>query len=190
MQQLSKNQDNKQLIPGGWTPFHDLTPEDRQVFQAATEKLTGVDYTPLLVSTQVVEGTNYKFVCDSKVVYPNAEMHRTMVYIFKPLNGIPEVTAITPMLEQNYKAGGWSDWTSPVDAESQQVFNKATEGLLGVKYTATAVSRQVVAGMNYMFKCNAKPVVPHSTEYKVMVEIFQPLGPGAEPIITGIIPAN
>jgi hypothetical protein len=189
MTQLANNQQDQTTIPGGWTPFRELTTADEKVFKEATQQLLGVKYTPLSVSTQVVEGTNYRFLCDGKVVSPNAETQQYMVQIYQSPRGVPEVTSISLLHSPNTMTGGWSAWC-PVDAESQSVFDKATNGLLGVQYTAREVSKQVVAGMNYMFRCIAKPVVPNPTEYKALVEIYQPLGEGTEPIITGIVRTN
>lgn len=81
--------------PGGWTTFGPLTPETTAVFQDATKSLLGVDYTPLEVATQVVAGTNYKYICDAKVVAPGAPEFKALVEIFKPLDGKPVVTGIS-----------------------------------------------------------------------------------------------
>lgn len=190
MPQIITNQEKQQLIPGGWTPFRGLTPKDMLIFDEATKNIMGVKYTPRSVSTQVVEGVNYNFLCDSKIMSPNAEIQKMMVYIYQPLQGAPEVTSIIPLHEPNSLLGGWSKWISPVDSSSQQVFDDATYGLLGVKYIATAASKQVVAGTNYMFKCNATTVTSPQTKYKVMMEIFQPLEAGEEPVITSIITSS
>ncbi len=49
--------------------------------------LTGVGYGPLAVRKQVVEGMNYEFFCNARVVYPGTDWHPAMVLIYKPLKG-------------------------------------------------------------------------------------------------------
>ena len=85
----------------------------------------------------------------------------------------------------NMKPGGWSDF-GPIDAESKAVFDKAMAGLRGVQYTPREVSKQLVAGTNYRFKCDAMPMVLEPQPYQAMVEIYQPLE--GDPTITEINP--
>ena len=76
---------------GGWTPVRPLTEEDHQVFRQATQNLVGVRYSPHGVSTQVVAGTNYRFVCLAEPVTAHAERYQAEMVIFKPLPGKGEV---------------------------------------------------------------------------------------------------
>ncbi|MEA9413020.1 hypothetical protein [Flavobacterium sp. PL02] len=80
--------------------------------------------------------------------------------------------------------GGWTLYHTPTP-EDLQIFRKAMNGLLGVKYNPTAVSTQVVAGTNYRFKCNAI-VVSSGLPYEALVEIYDPLS--GNPVLTGITP--
>ena len=80
--------------------------------------------------------------------------------------------------------GAWSAWNFSLDATAQEVFAKATAGLVGVKYTALAYASQVVAGTNYAFICEAQLVSANPIAYPVVMHVNQPLG-GA-PIISGI----
>ncbi|MEM9462508.1 MAG: hypothetical protein AAGF11_50635 [Myxococcota bacterium] len=82
---------------GGWTPFHALTSKDKEVFDLATHGLVGVEYTPLKVSTQIVAGTNYRFLCNAQVVYPGSHAYRALVFIYAPLEGPPRITDIRPL---------------------------------------------------------------------------------------------
>jgi hypothetical protein len=51
-----------------------LTEEAQSAFDKAMEGLVGVNYTPLaLLGTQLVSGTNYSFLCEAAVVYPDAQ---------------------------------------------------------------------------------------------------------------------
>lgn len=180
------------ILLGGWSELRSVNSEDVAIFNKATEHLLGVDYTPLKVSTQVVAGMNYQFICDSKVVAPGTEPHKATVTIYQPLQGDPIVTNITiehaTINNMQYMAGGWSQWKQ-VDEETLQVFNEAMQGLVGVKYTPLEVSYQVVAGMNYKYKCNAQVVYLGTKPYVALVEIFKPLaqeGIEQTPIIMNI----
>ena len=79
--------------------------------------------------------------------------------------------AETPLL------GGWSTPDSPeITPELQELFDKATEGLLGVSYTPLAlVGTQLVSGMNYCFLCEAKAVIPNAVPYYVNVTVYKDL---------------
>jgi len=83
-------------------------------------------------------------------------------------------------------AGGWTAYHQ-LTAEDQKVFNEAMKDHhnLGVKYTPQSVATQVVAGINYRFKCEAEPVVLEPIQWEAIVEIFQPLGKET-PYVTGI----
>ena len=82
-------------MPGGWTAFSFTIPGDaKHVFDKALEGFTGVGYTPLAVATQVVEGTNYCYLCKGVVVYPGAPELVVKMYIYKPLDGSPHITQI------------------------------------------------------------------------------------------------
>jgi hypothetical protein len=82
-------------LDGGWTPF--ITPipqEDLDVFNTAMKQIMGVDYQPLAVATQVVAGTNYRFFCNSKVVYPHSPNEARMVQIWQNPEGVLSITSI------------------------------------------------------------------------------------------------
>jgi hypothetical protein len=80
---------------GTWTAFKaTITSEELELFNKVFDGFTGVNYTPLAVSTQPVSGTNYRFFCNAKGVYPNALNEGAMVHIYKPINGHPHITSI------------------------------------------------------------------------------------------------
>lgn len=89
-----------ETIPGGWTEFDfKISKKAKKVFDQAFEGFTGAVYSPLAVATQVVQGTNYCFLCTGKVVYPDAQKFAAKVYIFVPLksdnpNAKPHITEI------------------------------------------------------------------------------------------------
>ena len=82
------------VLPGGWTPFRPVDAETMAVFVLATKDLVGVGYTPLQVSTQVVAGMNYRYICDARIVYPGVEATKALVEIYQPPGGKPHITRI------------------------------------------------------------------------------------------------
>lgn len=81
-------------LPGGWTAYHDLSAEDKVVFDEALKGFVGVHYLPYSVSTQVVAGINYRFKCTASIP-PSDVMWEVIIEIFKPLTGDPHIVSIT-----------------------------------------------------------------------------------------------
>ena len=77
------------LKVGGYGEFREVNHADLMVFRHAN-KLLGVDYQPLLVSTQLVNGVNYRFVCNAFPVIQNSVSYLALVTIFQPLSGEKE----------------------------------------------------------------------------------------------------
>ena len=74
-----------EMLLGGYSEQRPLTAEDSAVFAEATKDYAYLSLKPLSVSTQVVAGTNYLFVCEMKAFGGPAS--QTNVKIFKPLPG-------------------------------------------------------------------------------------------------------
>ncbi|EJL6793309.1 hypothetical protein [Vibrio alginolyticus] len=81
-------------MAGGWSPFHELTAENKEVFAKGIEGFVGVKYSPLVVATQVVAGQNYAFFCNAEVVHPGAQPYPAMVHMFSDLEGKVGITHI------------------------------------------------------------------------------------------------
>lgn len=81
--------------------------------------------------------------------------------------------------------GGWTAYQEPT-AQELAIFNEAMKGIIGVNYKPQTVSSQVVAGMNYRFKCHASLPQAPIGGWEAVVEIYQPLE-GLPPYVTGII---
>ncbi len=82
---------------GGWTAVSDqtITPELQEMFDKAMEKLIGVGYRPIsLLETQIVNGTNYKFLCEGTAVYPGAAVKTYIITIHQDLEGNAEILEI------------------------------------------------------------------------------------------------
>lgn len=78
---------------GGYTAFRKIEEKENALF-AKTLNLLGVEYTPLAVATQLVSGTNYRFLCEAKAVIPEPVAYNALVTIHSPLNGDPVITEI------------------------------------------------------------------------------------------------
>lgn len=72
---------------GAYSKFRILTNEDKEIFNMALKDLVSISYEPLIVASQVVAGTNYKFVCNATTIYPGASPYLAMITIFVPLSG-------------------------------------------------------------------------------------------------------
>lgn len=81
-------------IVGGWSPYHTPTPQEMEVFNQAMEGFVGVHYDPTAVSTQVVNGTNYRFRCTASMP-PSEVVWEAIVEIYAPIGGMPHVIGIT-----------------------------------------------------------------------------------------------
>lgn len=54
----------------------------------------GKSFKPVAVATQVVNGTNYSFFCNTKSIVGSAFNQAAIVNIYQPLNGDPHITEI------------------------------------------------------------------------------------------------
>lgn len=82
-------------------------------------------------------------------------------------------------------SGGYSSY-SELTPEDLAVFESVTDdGYIGrVLYTPQLVSKQIVAGVNYRFKCEASQP-PAEVLWEAVVDVFQPLE-GKPARVTGI----
>ena len=87
--------DAEETLCGGFSEQRPLTAEDSALFAQVAEPNALANLRPISVSTQVVAGTNYLFVCETKDSGDSAR--KVTVRIFRPLPGRskPELVAIT-----------------------------------------------------------------------------------------------
>lgn len=91
-------------LEGGWNlpESPDLTDEAKTALEKALEGMVGATYTPVaLLSTQVVAGTNYCILCEITPVYPNADGHYALVYVYADLDGNAEITETVDFVSEN-----------------------------------------------------------------------------------------
>ncbi len=84
--------------------------------------------------------------------------------------------------------GGYTKY-GPVTPEAQKIFNKVfPDGLHGnAIYEPYEVATQVVAGINYKYKCSVQPKNPDNLIiWEATVVIYQPLE--GEPVLMSINP--
>lgn len=72
---------------GGYTAQRPLDEREKELFENVTAGLTGVRYTPRSVATQVVAGTNYRFVCTAVTATREPQSYKAEVTVFQPLPG-------------------------------------------------------------------------------------------------------
>lgn len=83
--------------PGAWTQSETpvISEEEMAVFEEAVAKVEGATYDPIaIVSTQVVEGKNYCFLCEETLEGPGSVKEYVLVYINENTEGVAGVTQI------------------------------------------------------------------------------------------------
>ena len=81
---------------GAFTECEDPTvsTEAQEALMKASEGMLGADYTPIaLLSTQVVSGTNYQFLCEITAATPDAEPVYSIVTVYESLEDTAEITS-------------------------------------------------------------------------------------------------
>lgn len=183
---------------GGWTVAEDptLTDELRAIFEKGMTELVGVNYTPVaLLGTQVVAGTNYCFLAQGTVVYPDAAPKFMTVYLYEDLSGAVSVMDIEDLpivagddgtlsvpAEPGTLMGSWTYADSfEVTDEMKANLEKALSGMTGASYEPIAnLGTQVVAGLNRCLLCKVTPVVPDPVPHYALVYVYEDLEGGAE----------
>lgn len=87
-------------MSGGWAHSVDpaITDEQRDVFNKALDGLAGVNYEPIVyLGSQMVAGTNHCFLCQATGVYPGAEPHYVLMYIYEDLSGSAQIMNIADL---------------------------------------------------------------------------------------------
>jgi hypothetical protein len=69
-------------LAGGYSVHAEVGEQELAIFKAAMKHHLGVDYKPLAVASQVVNGTNYLFICTGKPVVAHPETDLYVIKIF------------------------------------------------------------------------------------------------------------
>jgi len=91
---ITMNNSTDNLMVGGYTSDRAVTNDDLAIFNDAMIGTVGVNYTPTLVATQVVNGTNYRFTATAAPVDSDTGSYKVYIYIYKPLQGMAQLTQI------------------------------------------------------------------------------------------------
>ena len=81
-------------LMGGWSDFTDLAHEDEEVFKQAISSVKDVDYKAFKVSKQIVNGTNYRFICEGNPAVRDSNIFPAIVKVYQPVNGNAVITGI------------------------------------------------------------------------------------------------
>lgn len=152
----SKAEENE-MLARGWSIYTAITPETQKVFDQAIKPVVGTKYTPFCVSSQVVAGTNYCFLCLSVTATKEPVRNNVYVEVFVDLDGKigkPKFTSIP----HKQIPGGYSIY-EPV-SEKDKALLKAAQ-VTGYSYLPFCVAKQGgVMGGNPKYFCEGKVVIP------------------------------
>jgi predicted secreted protein len=178
--------DAADAAPGGWSPFAEPDADAQKALKEAVTGRLGIDYEPLLVTSQITKGVNFIFVANARVVQHNAVTYPVLVRVYKapaeagkspPAKIIKTVTLGNPQF-----IGGYSAFIY-VDSEEKAVLEEAFKGFAGSGFKAELVSTQVVAGINYRFAGTQTLVTKDAPKYPVLFTVYKSLSGG--PAFTG-----
>jgi hypothetical protein len=71
-----------EILAGGFNVHNEVGEKEMAIFNAAMKNHCGVDYTPVAVASQLVNGTNYIFICVGKpvVAHPIPALYAVKIY--------------------------------------------------------------------------------------------------------------
>ena len=141
---------------GGWKLTEDaaLTQASQEAFDKAMEGFVGVDYTPLaLLGTQLVSGTNYCFLCEATVVYPDAQPYYAIVSVYEDLQGQAEIRNIVAMDLGKIEESGTIEDSQPDGASLLGGWQIDRDSYLEVPDGVMHLASQVAAGSNHVVLC-------------------------------------
>ena len=86
----------KQAVVGGYSEPRKLSDEERALFDSVAAEIAGVKYEPINVATQIVAGTNYRFLCKGKETERRGKKFYAVIVVHKllPNAGEPRVMSI------------------------------------------------------------------------------------------------
>lgn len=80
-----ESQVRSETVTGGYTAQRALNDDEKALFNRVTAKIDSVKYTPESVATQVVSGTNYRFVCKAVSTSGQPQTYKAAVIVYQPL---------------------------------------------------------------------------------------------------------
>lgn len=165
----------------------DVPSEALKAFNKAIKNYSGVKLEVIgYMGNQVVSGTNYKLLCKSTAVTPNASTKLSIVTVYEDLQGNSEITDVEDYSQndensENLCGGTMKAEDVTITKEIQKIFDKATKEYAGTKLEPIAlVGTQVVAGTNYKLLCKSTAVTPNAKSQLVIATVYQGLDGSAE----------
>ena len=79
----------QEAVVGGYSKTRKITSDEEALFHQATATLQGAEYEPQNVATQIVAGTNYRFLCKARLLDQNGKKGKryyAVIVIHKPLS--------------------------------------------------------------------------------------------------------
>jgi len=149
-------QKKEEAKAGGWVMTEDavLTEEAQSAFDKAMEGLVGVNYTPLaLLGTQLVSGTNYSFLCEAAVVYPDAQPYYAVVTVYEDLQGKAEAKNIVALDLGKIEETGTIEDAQPQGGQLLGGWTIDRDSFLAVPDGVMHLATQLVAGSNHIVLC-------------------------------------
>lgn len=84
-----------EVMAGAWTAYNTKISAAQKALLAKAVGI-GVNYVPFAVSTQVVRGANYRFLCNATVTSPGAPVECKLVqFLVQPGSETPERVEIS-----------------------------------------------------------------------------------------------
>ena len=179
------------MISGGWSVNEGklgmkFNPGAKAAFTKATSGIERLRIQPVaLLSTQIVAGTNYCFLCRVKETgKKNSAVGTSLVYVYEDLTGNASVTGYKTIIGEALPGGFFTN-TGKVSLSANKdvykAYKKAMNGLTGVSYTPVAyLGSQVVAGTNYLILCRSRVVYPNAPYKFSLVTIYKDLSGKSE----------
>ncbi|MDR0711667.1 MAG: hypothetical protein LBF67_04925 [Prevotellaceae bacterium] len=160
-----------------FTPYKEAEKEVQAYFLEVTKQLVGVNFTPLAVAQQVVNGINFAYFTTAKGTYSEARYYNALVIVHVATTGAVTLTEVKPVQPVKGSgeglAGGYTAFL-PIDDSPIPAILLEKVGA-GVSYTPLAIASQVVAGVNYAIFAEAKIVYPEAVPYNVILTLFRDL---------------
>lgn len=78
-------------IVGSYSEYRELSEDEKSFFEEVVKGYAKELFNPERVSTQVVAGINYRFLCSMK---DGEVTSKVIVTIYKPLSGDPKITSV------------------------------------------------------------------------------------------------
>ena len=182
------------FLPGGWTEpeAQPLTEAQQAIFDRAAATYAGGSFEAMaFLGSQVVEGTNYGFLCKETLTVLDPITYYVIVTVYVTPEGNAMISNVLSCGIDAPEAGLDGSYVEPVSIflssddividNALKAFDSAMEGFAGVEYEPLAVlGEQVVAGMNYHILCYAKVADVDADEFFAVVTVYQPLEGSAE----------